>query len=193
MHFVTHPNTCARVPSQRSSVDRGVGGEHPVEVLGKPAALLHGDHQKNVAFEHFQIIHFPVFYLRKVQEFNHFLIDIGDSRLFFAGISQKSAGNGLIQKPQIAVFLFHVGDIRQNRVSDQEPAVRSLRRDRILYTDHCAVPFHEAVFPGKRPLLRYDSVEKGGILLAVCRMHQLQIKVFSVIKQLVRPNAGQRT
>ena len=93
------------------SGDRSISGEHTVKIFGKSAALLHWNHQEYIAFIQFQIIHFSVRHFRETKKLNHLRIDICNSRLLFAGISQKSARNGFIQKMQIGIFVFHVGDI----------------------------------------------------------------------------------
>ena len=85
---------------------------------------------------------------------------------------------------QIFIFRFQIGYIRQNGMPDERPVLQLFRRQGIPYVDHRTVFSDKAVLTDESLLLFYNLLKKVGILFTVCRVHQLQIEIGAVIKQL---------
>ncbi len=69
-------------------------------------------------------------------------------------------------------------------MTDERPVLQSFRRQGISYVDHRTVLSDKAVLTDESLLLFYNLLKKVGILFTVCRVHQLQIEIGAVIKQL---------
>ena len=154
-----------------------------VQVFGKPALFLHRYHQEDISLIHFKIIQLAFPDCRAAQDIDHFLVDIGQPWLLFAGVFHKSAGNGFIQELQITVFFLQVADVRQHGISFIRSVVQPPRSQGIPYADHRAVLLYKTVLPGQGLFSLCQITDQPGIFLPVCRMNQQSVKVTAVMEQ----------